>query len=230
MPPLRPAPEGVAERPFSVADGLVLIGAAAVGLALVRGWGSPYWCSLGMGIMWGQTLSPARRILHATEVAVSWTIPFALSLTVALLLIRLRPHRPPIRRIARQPGAVACFEALAAVAFHLGQEVLCWVLGYLTRPQSAVQLPSPPFVRHDNPGFHPPAAVWLRRAVLETFPILVSPAVAVAVAVSWCVLLAGGRWRPDAGWIDRAGRWLGRYWIGLGIVLAVLLEVGKFVG
>jgi hypothetical protein len=230
MRPIQPAPEPMTERPFTVADGLVLIGAMAVGLAFVRGWESPRWCSLGMGIIPGQTLSPARRILHATEVAASWTIPFALSLTVALLILRLRPPRPPIRRIARQPGVVACSAALAAVVFRLGQEVFCWVLGYLTRPQSAAHLPSPPFVRYDNPGFHPPAGEWLRNSLLETFPILVSPSVAVAVAVGWCVLLAGGRWRADARWIDRSGRWLGRFWIGLGIVLAALMEVGKFVG
>lgn len=227
---MRPAPGRPTERPFSVADGLVLIVAAAVGLALVRGWRSPHWCSLWMGLFLDQALSPARRIFHATAVAVSWTIPFAMALTVALLVLRLRPPRPPIRRIARQPGAVACFAVVAAVAFRLGEEVFCWLLAYLTRPQSAVHLPSPPFVRYDNPGFHPPAGEWCRKALLETFPALVSPSVTVAVAVVWCVLRAGGLWRPDAGWIDRSGRWLGWFWIGLGVALAALMEVSKFIG
>jgi hypothetical protein len=218
------------ERPFSVADGLVLIGAVAVGLAVVRGWRSPHWCDLWMYFPWGPRVSPARRALHAIELAVSWTISFGMSLTAAMLILRLRSPRPPFRRMARQPGAVACFAALAAVVFRQAEEVFCWVLGYLTRPQSAVHLPSPPFMRFDNPGFHPPAGEWFRRAILETFPVLVSPSVAVAVAVGWCVLRAGGRWRADAGWIDRSGRWLGRYWIGTGMALAALVELHKFVG
>lgn len=215
------------DRPFSVADGLVLVAAAAAGLALVRGWGSPRWCSPWI-LAAGQTVGPARRALQAAEVAVSWTIPFAMALTVALVAVRLRAPRPPLRRLARQPGPAACLAALGAIAARLAQEVLCWGIGYLTRPQSLVQLPSPPFVRYDNPGFHPPAWLWLRNALLEVFPIFVSPSVAVAVAAAWGVLLAGGLWRPATGWIDRSGRWLGRYWIGLGVVLAVFLEVGKF--
>lgn len=219
----------MSERPFSVADGLVLIGATAVGLALVRDWGTPGWCSERMGLLWGQTLSPARRILHSAEVAASWTIPFGMSLTVALAILRLRQPRPPIRRIARQPGAVACFAALTAVAFRLGEEALYLVLGHLTRQQSSVHLPSPPFVRIISAGPLPSAGEWLRNALLEMFPVLVSPSVTVAVAVGWCILRAGGLWRPDAGWIDRSGRWLGLYWIGLGIALAVLMEIGKVI-
>jgi len=84
-------------------------------------------------------------------------------------------------------------------------------------------------VRYDNPGFHPTAGEWCRNALLETFPVLVSPSVTVAGAVGWCVLRAGGLWRPDAGWIDRSGRWLGRFWIGLGVVLATLIVVVRFI-
>ena len=140
----------------------------------------------------------------------------------------LAPAPNPTDR--RQPGAFACVATIAAVSFRLGEEVLCWVLAYLTRPRSAVHLPSPPFVRFDNPGYHPPPGQWFRNVLLEAFPILVSPSVAVAVSIGWCVLRAGGQWRPDAGWIDRSGRWLGWFWIGLGIALATLIQVGKFIG
>jgi hypothetical protein len=228
--PPRPATVRATGRPFFVSDALVLIGAAAVGLALVRGWQDPRWCGLMVGYYWDQPSPPARGAIHATSVAVSWTIPFAMSLTVALLALRLRPPRPSIRRIASQPGAVACAAALAAITYRVGEEAFCWVLGYLTRPQSVVHLPSPPFIRYDNPGFHPPAGQWIRGVLLETFPVLVSPSVAVAIAVGWCVLRAGGRWRPEASWIDRSGRWLGWFWIGLGIVLAISMEVSKVMG
>ena len=34
-----------------------------------------------------------------------------------------------------------------------------------------------------------------------------------SVAASWIFLLASGAWRPERGWIDRAGRALGWFWI-----------------
>ncbi len=226
---MRSVPRGPTERAFSVADVLVLIGAAAAGLALVRGWQDPFWCGIHIGFYPGQPTSLARRIQHAISVGISWTIPFAMTLTIALVALRFRPPRPTFRRIARQPGAVACASALAAIAFRLGAEVFCWVLGYLTRPQSQVNLPSPPFVRTDTAAFHPPVGRWLHNALLEPFPILVSPSVAIAVAVGCCVLRASGRWRSDPGWIDRSGRWLGSFWIALGVVFAALLELAKFI-
>lgn len=230
MPPTPPGPVRPHDRRFSVADGLVLIGASAIGLALVRGWRYPRWCGLMIGFFPGSMQSPGRRTLHAIQVAVSWAIPFAMSLTVACLVLRLRSPRPSLRRVARHPGTVACLAALAAMAFRMGEEVFLWVLGYLTRPQSIVHLPSPPFIRFDNPGLHRPAGEWLRNALLEMFPNLVSASVVVAIAVAWCVLRVSGRWRPAAGWIDRFGRWLGWFWIGLGIALAALTEVSKVIG
>ncbi len=217
------------ERPFSVADALALIGAIAVGLVSIRGWDSPRWCTVMVGLHPDQVLSPNRRIFQAIEIAASWTIPFALSLTVALLILRLRRPRPPIRRIASQPGTVACFAALAAYAFHVVEDVYCWVLAYLTRPKSAVQLPSPPFIRYDNIGYHPPVAEWLRSTFLEQFPTGISPSVAVAIIIGWYVIFASGRWRRPSGWIERAGRWLGVLWIGLAVLLAMLMKVGEFV-
>jgi hypothetical protein len=223
------ARDGVEERPFFVADGVILIGAASVALALVRSWQNPRWCSWGIGLFPDQALSPGRRILLQTLIGISWTIPFAITVTITLLAIRLRSPRPAIREIATQPGAVACASVSLAIAFRMGQEIFCWVLGYLTRPQSLFHLPSPPFVRFDNPGFHPPPGEWIRRALLETFPILVSPSAALVIAVGWIVLALTGQWHPNSGWIDRCGRWLGFYWIALGVTIAVSLELMKFI-
>jgi hypothetical protein len=33
------------------------------------------------------------------------------------------------------------------------------------------------------------------------------------VLASWSVLIATRRWRPEAGWIDRAGRAVGAFWL-----------------
>jgi hypothetical protein len=38
------------------------------------------------------------------------------------------------------------------------------------------------------------------------------------VAVMWIVLAAAGVWQSEPGWIDRAGRCLGWYWIVSGII------------
>lgn len=230
--PRRPAPVTAAERRFSISDGLILIAAVALGLAGVRGWQNPSWCSYQIGFYPGPG-APAsfdRVFVYQLSVGISWTIPFAMALSLAMLAIRLRRPRPSLRRVVRQPGTIACAAALAAILFRLLEESFCWVLGYLTRPQSAVHLPSPPFVRFDNPGFHPPPAQWFRNGVLETFPILVSPSLALAIAAGWIVLRTSGRWRPATGWIDRSSRLLGWYWIGLAIVLAGVMEVSKFIG
>lgn len=215
-------------RPFTLGDAALLIVAASVGLALVRDWVHPSWCAHPMPMFGGQAISNARQSYYELARMVSWTIPFAIPMTAALLIARARSPRPRWRRIARQPGAVGCAAALLGIAFPFGREVFCWVLAYLCRPNSAIHLPSPPFARYDNPGFHPPAGEWLRRALLEVFPLLISPVVSVAVAASWCALKASGRWRPEPGWIDRAGRCLSAYWMALGVAIAILGEVWKF--
>ncbi len=229
---MTPAPivaKRVADRPFSLADTLVLIAAMAVGFASIRGWDSPKWCNRGgLGVWAFNALTPAGRVVEVATVGASWAIPFALSLTVALFILRFRRPRPKSRQIIRQPGAVACFATLLAFAFQMTKTTFCWVLGYLTRPQSAIHLPSPPFMRYDDRSYHPPAGEWLRDSLLESFPPVVSPSVAVAITIAWCVLRAGGRWRPAVDWIDRAGRWLGAFWIALAVVLAILTELRKF--
>lgn len=37
--------------------------------------------------------------------------------------------------------------------------------------------------------------------------------IAYAVGSSWLILLVGGRWQGEAGWIDRSGRLLGVMWL-----------------
>jgi len=49
---------------------------------------------------------------------------------------------------------------------------------------------------------------------LVTLPILLRLALpGVAVLFSWLVLLATGRWQPEASWVDRAGRFAGVFWM-----------------
>jgi len=34
-----------------------------------------------------------------------------------------------------------------------------------------------------------------------------------AVLASWSILVAVGRWHPEASWIDRSGRLVGAFWL-----------------
>ncbi|MFI5458398.1 MAG: hypothetical protein ACHRXM_23455 [Isosphaerales bacterium] len=213
----------------TILDAIVLVAAMAIALAMARGWPSPRWCAMpAFAVYNGRPPSTARSLHYFFATRISWTIPFAITFTAALLILRFRSPRPRFIRIARQPGAVACAAALVAMAARMGQEALGYALAYLTRPSSAVRLPSPPFLRYDNAGWHLPLGQVLHNIVLETFPLLVSPSVGIAVVVAWGVQWASGRWRPEPSWLDRAGRLAGAYWIAQAVTIVALTELWKF--
>jgi len=114
----------------------------------------------------------------------------ALMLASCLVLaFRLRGPRPRLWRVARQPGAVAC---LAAVGYLIADDA-DWVV------RAAIER------RLDDVG---PVGEWI-------WLLLEEPAreVAHTVPICWAILLLGRRWRPEPGWIDRAGRVIGWGWI-----------------
>jgi hypothetical protein len=114
------------------------------------------------------------------------------------------------------------------MVFRMSQYASYDVLDRLTRPTSPIQLPSPPFVsRGPGPVTHTLGQA-VHATVLESFPFWTSSTVTVAVIVAWTMLWTSGRWRPERSWLDRAGRLLGWYWIGLGILVGVLSEIWKF--
>ena len=85
---------------LSIADGMIAVAAVAVGLVLVRqtlpiNEVSPAWAGLAM---------------NGSVLAADLLAP----ISFALLAIRLRPPRPPLRRLARQPGFAACLAAVTA--------------------------------------------------------------------------------------------------------------------
>ena len=192
---------------------------------MARGWPHPAWFA-----PWPREppLSPARSVYNVIGTWTSSSIPFGVTLTAAVLLLRFRWPRPRFARIARQPGAAACAAAVFAMAATMAPEALAYTLAYLTRPSSPVRLPSPPFMWYDNSDWHgtfvadppqhrrqevPPARLGERRH-------------------------RGGRglgrpvgrpgWHPEPSWIDRAGRLLGVYWIALALAIGVLMELWEF--
>ncbi len=191
-------------RTFRLSDAMVLITATAVGLAIFK----PYY-----GVTRVYWLPPVRfapRFLGRVNGLWSCLVlasPFAIAWTLAILGLRLRRPRPRWRRLIRQPGLVAGLLAATVLVFRLaGFATMCWRVG--NDPRLAVWNP-----RLDRPGgcivAGDPGLLWF-----DTDHFLGTMAmIGLAVASSWMLMRASGRWRPERSWIDRAGRVLGWCWI-----------------
>jgi hypothetical protein len=154
---------------------MLLVGATAIGLAGYRARRS---FQRLPGIWWG---------LDVHQGAV-W---LAVSLSLAVLAIRLRPPRPLRRRLACQPGTAATVAAACTLALVLLERLE----GYL-------------FTLLKGFGSRP-LDVQIIEDVGNTMTVCAGPAVAAA----WTVLIVGRRWRPERSWIDRLGIALGLYWL-----------------
>ncbi|MGO9465028.1 MAG: hypothetical protein ACLQIB_12215 [Isosphaeraceae bacterium] len=98
-------------RKFTLLDAMILVAATAAGLALLRMLLAEGRFSLG-AIFVGRFTS---RVLGGIE----WAYPFLMMWTFALVILGLRPPRPPIRRLARQPGMAACSAASLILVVQL---------------------------------------------------------------------------------------------------------------
>ena len=158
-------------RPRRLADAMVLVAAMAAGLSLTR----------PLAAHWATGRDHRMDIFLAA--------PCVLTLSLALLTLRLRRPRAGFRRIARQPGTMACLAVAIFLAlrapFYLGMACLCTL----------------------TPSF------WVNRFVNESLRL------GYVVPVAWFILLITRRRRPEPGWIDRLGRILGAYWIALVLVV-----------
>lgn len=177
-------------RPFSLLDTMILVAATAAGLGVIRGlFGDSALRPVNHRVSTARVLAQILgRVVLATPCAGAWT--------VALLAIRLRRPRPPLRRLARQPGMVATAAASVGLAiFGIDSIVLAALSAAL--------------VVHD----------WSWRVFLEQLSISADliadgfPMPGVAVAAAWLTLALGGRWRTEPSWIDRAGRLAGVGWL-----------------
>ena len=175
-------------RPPTILDGVVFIAAMAIAFAIARG--KPY------GYSPFEVEGPdsaTRRVLHTLQTGILWMRPFAITLTATLVILRLIPPRPRLRRIARQPGFIACVAALIVMAARISEAVLHYTLCYLTRPSSAIRLPAPPFVRRDYPAGLRPFAEILYNTLVNDFPDSHPWMTAAAIIVAWFVLWANGK-------------------------------------
>lgn len=138
-------------------------------------------------------------------------IPILVLGSLTLTLMRLQPPRPPWRRLAQQPGSVACVVAsLASIAVGL-----LVVMTHLFAGR----------------GF----AVASKHIAGDLKPeglTVVAPLIGMAILMTWIVLGAKRRWRPEPSWIDRLGRVLGAGWILMivGGMLQLTLELARLAG
>jgi hypothetical protein len=184
-------------RPFTVLDELILIIPLAVAIVVTVAFLShenPLSAYRGQASIW--------LVLDWVPVVLLGLVPrYAALGMVALLVLRLRRPRPGWRRLSRQPGAVACAAATAAL---LAGGVLV-----LSRYMSmANPIGSNPV---NIPLVHMPNELaWGP----HDWPILESR-IPPAVVSAWFVLALCGRWRAEPSWMDRTGRVFGSFWVGL---------------
>ncbi len=185
-------------RPFNVLDGMILVAATAVGC-----WSTPPSLPQWFRTLW---------LIHANPMAAHYETNLVtasvgrlvcetlsrlglqgmhvwLAWTLACGALRLRRPRLAERRLGRQPGWVASCVVAAMFLVAIGLDKL---------------------------------VLWIARAIPELFIIVDGSdywmpigccLAAPAVVGGWLTLRLGGRWRPEPGWIDRAGRVLGWGWI-----------------
>ncbi len=182
---------GNLRRRFTLLDAIVLIAATAVGLLGFRAFFRDVldalpWTNVVEGV---SRATPGQLGRFAVYLLLVGGPPFLACLSVALLVLRLRPPRP--RRPARQPGTAASLAVV--VTLLLGGGLLFTVLGFL-------------WCRGD-------LDLSADDAILS---FLLSPLITTTIVASWLWRACDGGLRPEPSWIDRAGRANAAAWIALG--------------
>ncbi len=164
-------------RKATILDAMILVAAAACGLALSRAMDGPNEGSLNW---FGRTADGLVRI--------SAVLPFLMTFTPAVLLMRLRRPRPRWRKLARQPGVAACSAAMVPM-------VVAWLqIAYAEcqpRYESFFMQGGGGGRLFRDCGFH--AGLW--------------------VLAAWLALTLSGRRRSERSGIDRLGRVVGAGWL-----------------
>jgi hypothetical protein len=167
------------ERRINLLDIMIVVAAAAVGFWLSQ----IYMRDSRSAPGWERWLGASYLVL--------------LAVTLGLLVPRLLPPRPSIRRLARQPGFLA---EIAVLSFVILKSI-AWGIDRLAQRGGPGSF-----------GFD----LWLHNFLISiSGPFYVGPAVATA----WIIgLLQGMRWaRPD--WLESLGRLVGLLWLVYWVVL-----------
>jgi hypothetical protein len=124
-------------------------------------------------------------------------MPWVLTLSLSLIVLRLIPPRPRRSRLARQPGFVAMTTAAGSALVAWA----CWLVLILPLQMS---------------GKLAAVSTWDYQRVFFAVTLVAMVGAGLGVAVSWAMLLILRRSRAKADWIERAG-------IVLGVILILSL-------
>jgi hypothetical protein len=196
------------KRPFTLLDSMVLIMAAAIGLALARyplgrflerssptvatSPGAP---SRPVASSPSSPLAGIHRAVSVVTEGSTLVYPLVLTFTFAALVLRFKHPRPRLRRLFRQPGVVGCFAA-----------ILSFVIAFLILTPDTLRFVSPSIFNR-----------WMFNISLVT-----SRMTGLAVASAWLAQALCGQWRPERTWVDRFGQVAAGSWI-----FAIVLEVAS---
>jgi hypothetical protein len=188
-------------RPFGITDAMILVVAAAAALSVNRlNW-------LNFVEWWRQPLDAEDSIEHVLDLVT----PHLAAATIAMLVMRMRSPRPPLRRLARQPGTVACMVALSMLLVIAG-----WV-GFTTATGRVFEF-SEHIVKAGRHGEEASVGYPLY-PFSGRFFVVYGDRIGFAVAGAWFSLWLAGRWQPEPTWIDRLGRAMAWLWLILTLVL-----------
>jgi hypothetical protein len=130
-----------------------------------------------------------------------YIVPLVAMMTLAVFLVRFRRPWPPVRRIFREPGSIACFGAITVVLI----EMVRVVVSHVTFVLDSVDASLTDFVREI-------ASTDFSDLLWSSYWDL-PPRIGETVGVLWLVLFVSGRWHSRPEWIDRLGRILGLFWV-----------------
>jgi hypothetical protein len=186
-------------RNFTIQDGMILV-AAAGGFALRRAVGDAL--ATYTFNAYSNDFSQFGSLLYGIIEA---GFPFLLALTPAVLVMRLRRHRPRWRRLIRQPGMAASCAALIPIATGpIGLRQFTWFLEH----------PDPPMtggIDGDRIAFGDFISVLPLGEIYGSYGSVAG----LWVLGAWLVLWPSGRRRPEQSWIDRPGRLFGIGWLSI---------------
>jgi hypothetical protein len=124
----------IKSRRFTVLDAMVLVAATGAGFTLLR-------LFLAQGMCFNDVYVETRAASFA-HTAQEAAFPFLLTWTPVVLLLGVRRPRPPMRRLARQPGMAACAAATLVLSLQLLAIVIPEVVDWLQWRMAAAFLPS----------------------------------------------------------------------------------------
>jgi hypothetical protein len=185
-------------RKFTILDGMILVAAVAGAFGLHR-------TVVDAREKHGHISYVEDGIESIASRAIEAEFPLLVTLTPALLIMRLRRRRPQWLRLARQPGMAASCAAMIPIAtslIDLGQAA--WNLEHPDGLFGELFLSIPP-VRVLYGGYGSAVGLWVLGA--------------------WLILGVSGRRRPEKSWIDRLGRVVGAGWLSILAINALVFIV-----